>query len=316
MARVTTLHDDELTIDPVAVRALVDRDFPGHEDLELRPLGTTGSTNLLFRLGEDYLVRLPRQPGNGDSIRKELHWGMLIGRTLPVATPEIIGLGQPGFGFSEPWSVVRWIDGRHPTIVDQPDGDRTRTALARDLAAVINTLRSVAVTPEALAAPELRWYRGQPLATRDADTRQTIDDCRSIADLDLDLDTALRIWDDAMRLPGVHTEVQPRWYHGDLLAENLLVTAGPEGRLTAVLDFGSLSVGDPTIDLHGAWELFDAGAREVFRSELGADEAEWLRGRAWALATALGTFTYYWDTMPQRRASRLAMVREILADTT
>ncbi|MBO0813189.1 MAG: aminoglycoside phosphotransferase family protein [Microlunatus sp.] len=304
---MTTLHEDELFIDPATVRALVDRDFPGHEDLVLRPLGATGSTNLLFRLGTEFLVRLPRQPGNGESIHKEVRWGSVIGRTLPVATPEIIGLGEPGFGFPEPWSVVRWIDGRHPELAGGP----SQAELARDLAAVIAALRSAEVSPEALADPTLRWYRGQPLATRDAGTRQTIQQCRSIADLDLDLDAALRIWDEAMRLPGVDTEVEPRWYHGDLLAENLLVTGN---RLTAVLDFGSLSIGDPTIDLHGAWELFDEAARTVFRTELGVDEAEWLRGRAWALATALGTFTYYWDTMPERRASRLAMARAILAD--
>ena len=33
-----------------------------------------------------------------------------------------------------------------------------------------------------------------------------------------------------------------RWFHSDLVAENLLLT---DGRLSGVLDFGALSIGDP-----------------------------------------------------------------------
>ena len=87
-----------------------------------------------------------------------------------------------------------------------------------------------------------------------------------------------------------------------------------DGRLRAVLDFGCLSVGDPTIDLHGAWELLDPVGRRRFRARLGVDDAEWLRGRAWALSIAVMTFPYYWHTMPQRCASRLVMARAVLAD--
>lgn len=85
------------------------------------------------------------------------------------------------------------------------------------------------------------------------------------------------------------------------------------GALGCVLDFNA-HVGDPTIDLHGAWEILDPPARAAFRDRLGVDEAEWLRGRAWALGIALGTFTYYWDSMPGRRHDRLAMAGNALAD--
>jgi aminoglycoside phosphotransferase (APT) family kinase protein len=102
------------------------------------------------------------------------------------------------------------------------------------------------------------------------------------------------------------------WYHGDLLTENLLVNE--ETTLAAVLDFGGLAVGDATIDLIGAWEVFDGPAREAFREAAGVDESTWLRGRAWALSIALITFPYYWHTMPERCASRIAVVRAVLND--
>ena len=45
----------------------------------------------------------------------------------------------------------------------------------------------------------------------------------------------------------------PVWVHGDISIGNLLVK---EGRLTAVIDFGSLGVGDPACDLVIAWTFF------------------------------------------------------------
>lgn len=129
--------------------------------------------------------------------------------------------------------------------------------------------------------------------------------------LDLDLDACLRIWETAMALSGSGEAVALRWLHGDLLAENLLVR---NRRLAAVLDFDSLSLGDPTVDLIVAWEVFDPRSRELFRSLLGVDVVTWLRGRAWALAIALITFPYYWQTLPERWAARLAMARAVLAD--
>jgi aminoglycoside phosphotransferase (APT) family kinase protein len=177
-------------------------------------------------------------------------------------------------------------------------------ALALDLAAVVTVLRDIQVPHSALADPQLRWYRGAPLGSMDDTTRRYVAACWDISGLDVDLDAALRVWEEAMALPETGPGSEPRWYHGDLMAENLLVRGG---RLAAVLDFGGLAVGDPTVDLIVASEVLDPAARDVFRSAVVVDETSWLRGRAWALSLALGTFLYYWSTMPDRCASRLAM---------
>lgn len=313
----TVLHDDELPIDDTLVRSLIARDLPDHSSLPLCRLGASGSTNLLYRLGEDLLVRLPRQPGSGDSIAKERRWSPLMATNLPVAVPEVVFVGRPGFGYPEPWSVMRWIDGVHPRSVgpDEP-ASAERSRMARELADVVAALSAIAVPDAARTDPTLRWYRGRPLSDFDADARRNIEICRSMPELDLDLDAATRIWDDALTLPGATAQpgvtAEDRWYHGDLVAENLLLDDA--GSLAAVLDFGALSIGDPTVDLHGAWEILDAPAREVLRDRLGVDEATWLRGRAWALGLALGTFGYYGATMPGRCRDRLAMARNVLAD--
>ena len=66
-----TLHDDELPVDISLVRRLVARSLPEQASLRLEPLTASGSSNVLFRLGDDLLVRLPRQPGGSVTIEKE-----------------------------------------------------------------------------------------------------------------------------------------------------------------------------------------------------------------------------------------------------
>jgi aminoglycoside phosphotransferase (APT) family kinase protein len=305
------LHDDELSIDTGLVRALIDQAMPGHVDLSVRRLDSSGSSNALFRLGENLLVRLPRQPGGSATIAKEARWLPVLGPSLPVQVPEVVGVFEPDCDYPERWSVVRWIDGEHPEVVTpETSPDPRREKLASDLAEVVHALRLAEVPGEALSDPDLRWYRGEPLATMDAVTRQNIERCRALGDFALDIDAAERLWEEAMRLPGTKDRPAPRWYHGDLAAENLLTL---DGRLSAVLDFGSLAIGDPAVDMAVAWEVLDPPARDIFRRELGVDDATWLRGRAWALCITLMIW-YYWTNMPQRRSSRLAIGRNVLAD--
>jgi len=305
------LHEDEIRIDLDLVRGLVDRAFPGYASLPLRRLGASGSSNALFRLGDELLVRLPRQPGGTATIEKEARWLPQIASLLPVPLPEIVGLGEPALGYPERWSVVRWLDGHVPTVVADAGTRPSRHALAGDLAAVVLALRNIDVPASALRDPDLRWYRGLPVTARNVDTRRAIEACRAIPDLDLDLETALEVWEESMALPEPEQASSPQWYHGDLFAENLLVQGG---RLTAVLDFGGLGVGDPTVDLLPAWQVLDPGSREDFRQAVGADQDSWLRGRAWALSLAIGAFPYYWGTMPERCANSLAMARAVIAD--
>jgi aminoglycoside phosphotransferase (APT) family kinase protein len=313
------LHDDEIPIDAALVRALVNRARPDYRDLPIRQLDASGSSNALFRLGEDLLVRLPRQPGGSATIAKEARWLPVLAPSLPVQIPEVIAVFEPDCGYSEHWSVVRWIDGEHPEVVTpETPADPRRSNLAADLAEVVKALSLAEVPANALSDQDLRWYRGEPLAELDPVTRRNIERCRALSDFGLDLDAAERLWDEAIKLPGANNRPAPRWYHGDLAAENLLMrngagrTDGGDGHLAAILDFGGLAVGDPAVDLIVAWEVLDPPAREVFRGQLAVDDATWLRGRAWALSITLMIW-YYWTTMPRRRSSRIAIGRNILA---
>jgi aminoglycoside phosphotransferase (APT) family kinase protein len=91
------------------------------------------------------------------------------------------------------------------------------------------------------------------------------------------------------------TSVTPAWVHADLMPGNLLVR---DGRLAAVIDLGTVTVGDPAIDLMPAWNLLPLGPRETYRHSLGADDAMWARGVGWALMQAIVALPYYVETNP------------------
>lgn len=300
------LHDDELVIDLDLVRRLVARTLPDHDDREIAPLAASGSSNALFRLGDDLLVRLPRQPGGSASIEKEARWLPVFAEALTVPLPEVVALGEPGFGYPETWAVTRWLDGHQPRVPWDPATDGSSTGLALDLVRTIAELRAVAVPED--DDPTLSWYRGGRLEDLDDDFRTSLAACRDIDGLDLDLAGALDVWDRALAADQSAT-LGRSWFHGDLLAENLLVR---DGRLAAVLDVGGLAVGDPTVDLVVAWEVLDAEGRTTFRRALDVDDATWARGQGWALLIAMITFPYYWDTMPTRCAHRRAMAAAVL----
>lgn len=139
MARA--LHSDQIPINVELVRALVRRAMPDHAEAPVRRLPSSGSTNALFRLGDDLLVRLPRQPRGSATIAKEATWLPLLGSQLPVSVPDIVAMFEPDADYPKRWSVVRWIEGEHPQVVS-PDTpvDPARQNLARELVAVLRSL--------------------------------------------------------------------------------------------------------------------------------------------------------------------------------
>ncbi len=182
-----SLHADELTIDVELVRRLLARSLPQFAALPVDPLASTGSSNALFRLGDDLLVRLPRQPGGSATIEKEARWVPLIAGGVSVQVPETVAIGEPGFGYVERWSVTSWIEGRTPAVPWDGATPGSSRALAEDLARFISQLRAIPVPVTAREDPALSWYRGGRLVVLDEDFRDAVDACRGIAGLDLDL---------------------------------------------------------------------------------------------------------------------------------
>ncbi|MFF9283218.1 aminoglycoside phosphotransferase family protein [Streptomyces griseosporeus] len=288
------MRPDEIDLDAGLVARLIAAQFPRWSSLPVRRVASSGTENAMFRLGADLVVRLPRYPGAVADVEHEQRWLPRLAPLLPVPVPEPVGRGVPGEGFPWPWSVLRWLDGRNPVAgaVEEPE------ALAEDLGAFVAALRRV----DAAGPP---GYRGGPLHTRDDSTRAAV---AELGDR-VDARAVTALWEEALRAPA-HSG-PPVWAHGDLMPGNVLVR---DGRLSAVIDFGTAGTGDPAVDLIAAWYLLPAPARPAFRKAVGCDDAEWARGRGWALSIALVALPYYWQTNPPVAATSRHVIAEILAD--
>ena len=99
----------------------------------------------------------------------------------------------------------------------------------------------------------------------------------------IDADLAREVWDAAL---ASSWDRPPMWFHGDMAHGNLLVR---DGRLSAVIDFGTSGVGDPACDLVIAYNFFTGSSRETFRAAVQQDADTWARARGWALWKALIT---------------------------
>ncbi|WP_416981070.1 aminoglycoside phosphotransferase family protein [Streptomyces sp. T028] len=289
------MHPDEVDLEAPLVSRLIAAQFPEWAGLPVRRLPSSGTENAMFRLGTDKVVRLPRHPRAVESVAHERRWLARLGPSLQVAAPVLLAEGAPGGDFPWPWSVYRWLEGRNPVAgaVEEPQ------RLAADLGAFVAGLREVDVRD---GPPNCR---GIPLDERDRHTRDALAQLRGR----IDTDTVTALWEEALRVPG--RTAPGVWAHGDLSPGNVLVA---QGRLTAVIDFGTVGVGDPAVDLIPAWNLLPASARGTFRKAVGADDDEWARGRGWALSISLIQLPYYWETNPPLAENSRHVIHEILTE--
>jgi len=287
-------------IDDDLVRRLVAGQFPQWAGLAVERIPSGGTVNAMYRLGPSMVVRLPLTKAGVDDVSRERTWLPRLAAHLPTTVPEVLGVGQPGEGFPWPWSVYRWLVGRNP----EPGALSEPVRLAEDLAAFVRAMWSITLP----GGPQA--HRGGPVASLDAETRAAIDALRDIPQEGIDCDTAVAVWEETLRTPSWHRP--PVWLHADLMPGNLLVEGG---RLTSVIDFGCLGMGDPACDLFPAWNLLPADARQVFRQALGVDDATWTRGLGRTLSQALIALPYYRTTNPSMARNARHVIQTVMEES-
>ncbi|WP_369185790.1 aminoglycoside phosphotransferase family protein [Streptomyces sp. Y1] len=257
-----------ITVSAEQAGRLVAEQFPHWAELPVTAVENGGWDNRTFRLGDDMLLRLPSAQEYALAVEKEHRWLPQLAPALPLPIPVPLAKGSPGATYPFAWSVYGWIDGTPPTFESVADPIR----FAEDLADFVAALRSV----DASHGPQPgrhNWFRGATLRTYEARALGALEELRG----HIDVAPAHELWTRALRAQWDGTDV---WFHGDLARGNLLLR---DGRLCAVIDFGTCGVGDPACDLAIAWTLLSVDGRDVFRKRLGVDDATWARGRGWAL---------------------------------
>jgi aminoglycoside phosphotransferase (APT) family kinase protein len=289
----------KVNIDAALVRRLIATQFPRWKDLAIRPVASGGWDNRTFHLGDEMTVRLPSAAAYSLQVEKEHRWLPRLAPLLPLPIPVPLAMGVPAENYPWHWSVYGWIEGE--------TAKRERIAglsqFADDLAEFLVALQRI----DATGGPppgQHNFFRGGPLSIYDGETREAI----AVLDGKIDTHAARAVWEAAL---AATWHGAPVWFHGDVSWGNLLVS---QGRLSAVIDFGTSGVGDPACDLAIAWTLFKGKSREAFRAGLPADEAMWARGRGWTLWKALITVAGHIDVNPVEVKKSHHVIDDVLAD--
>lgn len=287
------------TIDAALARRLVAAQFPQWTRLDVAPLLPGGWDNRTFHLGQDMTVRLPNAASYVLQVEKEQVWLPKLAPHVPLPIPVPVARGVPGEGYPWPWSVYRWLPGE--TATDERIGDLT--IFAQDLAGFLVALREVDASGGPLPGAH-NFFRGGPPRHYDAETRRAL----TMLEGRIDTQAAREVWDAAL---SADWQAAPVWFHGDISPGNLLVE---EGRLSAVIDFGTSGIGDPACDLAIAWTLFQGESRDAFRAGMGLDAGAWARGRGWALWKALIVYAGLPGTNAAEAEKSRGVIAEVLAD--
>ena len=262
----------EIDVTEQLVRGLLAEQHPDLADRQLA-LVANGWDNAIFRVGDDLLARLPRRQAGADLVEHEQRWLPGLVDRLPLPIPAPIRVGRPSPTYPWAWTVCRWFEG-------EVAADVSLTAPGREAARLGRFVADLHGIDAADAPPNP--FRGQPVAELRPRVVANVDRLGDV----VDGPRVLAGFDRFASVP--EWNHPPLLLHGDLHTANVLVA---DGAISAVLDFGDITSGDPAVDLAIGWMLFDGADLEQFRRSAGGsapvDDHTWSRAQAWAVHFAV-----------------------------
>ncbi len=291
---------NNVTIDTALAINLIATQFPEWQQLPIKPVATSGWDHRTFHLGEHMLIRLPSKAAYAPQVIKEHRWLPYLTTYLPVSIPSPIAMGKPTQAYPWHWSIYRWLPGE--TLLSTPSTDKASFAL--DIAHFLKSLH-VINTSEGPAPNSDNFHRGGSLEIYNTQMLEAL----NILISSIDTAKAFTTWQKALTSSWQHP---PVWIHGDLAAGNILIQ---NGRLSSIIDWGQVAVGDPACDLALAWTFFDCKTRLLFRNTLNLDSDTWMRGRAWSLWKACIIAAGICGATEKETNACRSVIKEILDDS-
>lgn len=282
----------EFEVTEPLVRSLLQQQCPELAELPIRSF-EHGWDNEIFRLGNDFTLRFPRRASAAELVTFEQKWLPAIAPSLPLPVPVPVFVGMPGDGYPWSWSVNPWLPGSSAVSTKYNE-----IQVADDLASFLSALH----IPAPADLP-LNPVRGIPLREREPLARPRIDQLEGVDHSLLHL-----LWSELSATPDFPGE--PVLCHGDFHPGNILVR---NGCVSAVIDFGDITAGDPAVDHACAWMFFGPAGRARFLGTLNVSGEARERARGWALALGIAVASTSADN-PDMAALGYRTIAAVLAN--
>lgn len=255
---------NDISITESQLRKILDAQFPEYASFEISLL-TSGWDNMLFRLGDELIIRIPRRKLGAQLIEHEITWLPILEDLLPIRVPTPIKIGSATNEYPYKWTINPWFDG------DRALEKKISANEVKRLVSCLRVLHSVDTT----SAPS-NPFRENPLIAKDKDVQLRINEieAKSIAIPD----SIKKLWDE---LKHIEIDVSPSLIHGDLHPGNIIMY---QENIEAIIDWGDITKGDISTDLACFWMLIgDNELRFSAFDEYGASQSTLLRAKAWAI---------------------------------
>ena len=287
-----------LEITPALARNLIAGQFPEYAHLPITSVEKQGHDNRTYRLGNDMLIRMPTAESYALKVPKEQALLPQLAPHLTVHIPVPIQMGVPSKEYPYLFSLYKWLEGKSLNLLVLDESSLEQ--LAFDLGKFLKELQSIK-SVDGPPPGQHNWWRGDHPSVYDKGTREQIAKLSSL----IEEDKALNLWERACKTKWNNL---PVWIHGDFAVGNILLK---EGRLSAIIDFGGMGLGDPACDLVIAWTFLKGKARHIFIKEMQLDEETWLRAKAWALWKATFELCQVKDQNIPEREVQKRIIKEV-----
>lgn len=278
---------------------LIAEQFPEFASLPIKSVEKQGHDNRTYRLGNDLLIRMPTEESYALKVPKEQKLLPKLAQYLSIGIPVPVKMGVPSKDYPYPFSIYKWLEGTSINLIKIEES--TLDALALDLAKFLKELQNIHHI-DGPAPGQHNWWRGDHVSVYDKDAREQISTLSHI----IDANKAISLWERACE---TKWEKAPVWIHGDFAIGNMLIK---EGKLSAIIDFGGMSLGDPACDLVIAWTFLKGKSRDIFIQKMDLDDNTWLRAKAWTLWKATYELCQITDKNSPEALIQKKIIEEVL----
>jgi aminoglycoside phosphotransferase (APT) family kinase protein len=287
----------DITLD--LARKLITGQFPEYAHLPITSVKKQGHDNRTYRLGNEMLIRMPTAESYALKVPKEQALLPQLAPFLNVSIPVPIKMGLPSKDYPFPFSIYKWLPGTsiNLLVIDVDCLEK----LAFDLAKFLKELQSI----DSVDGPDPgqhNWWRGDHVSVYDQGAREQIFKLANV----IDANKAIQLWEKACK---TRWNKGPVWIHGDFYISNILLK---DGKLSAIIDFGGMALGDPACDLVITWTFLNGKSRDMFVREAALDEDTWLRAKAWALWKASFELCQISDSKTPEALTQIKIIGDIL----